>query len=116
MTDEQLRAILENRGWATIHGKHVFLDKDGGGGGGKSSGGYYSKTARLDIEGVPFSTPTYYLPHAEFKEVCSAITSDDYEGIHEGKPFSQIKMNNKTYYFENRRKGDYNIYKVIDDE
>lgn len=115
LTSDENRAILENRGWATIHGRHVFLDKDGGGGGGKSSGGYYSKTARLDIEGVPFSTPTYYLPHAEFKEVCSAITSDDYERIHEGKPFSQIKMNNKTYYFENRRKGDYNIYKVIDD-
>lgn len=118
LTDEQLRAILENRGWATIKGHKVYIDDDGGsgGGGGKSSGGYYSKIARLDIEGVPFSTPTYYLPHAEFKEVCSAITSDDYEGIHEGKPFSQIKMNNKTYFFENRRKGDYNIYKVIDDE
>ena len=118
LTDEQLRAILENRGWATIKGHKVYIDDDGGsgGGGGKSSSGYYSKTARLDIEGVPFSTPTYYLPHAEFKEVCSAITSDDYEGIHEGKPFSQIKMNNKTYFFENRRKGDYNIYKVIDDE
>ena len=91
-------------------GKKRFYIDDG-----KSGGDYEQKEPRLDIEGVPFSTPTYYLPHWEYTEVCSAIT-DCYEAFYKGKPFAKKSMNNKTYYFENRRKGDYNIYRVTDDD
>ena len=67
------------------------------------------------MKGVPFSKPCVYLPYAEWKNVSGAI-ADEYDTKYKGKQWAHQSMNGKTYYFENRRFGDINIYKVIDDE
>ena len=114
LTKDEVRAILEaveeRRGtatgggnWATINGHRVFFAKDGGGGGG------LQRTPRLDMNGVPFSKPTYYLPNSEYKHVYSEI-STYYDSKYKGKPFAKYKTNKTIYCFENRGYGDYNIY------
>lgn len=110
LTNNENRSIIEDRGWVTINGRHLFLRDKGFSGGGGSSG-----TPRLDMKGVPFSKPCVNLPYAEWKNVSGAI-ADEYDTKYKGKQWASKSMNGKTYYFENRRFGDINIYKVIDDE
>ena len=55
------------------------------------------------------------LPPAEWKAVSEAV-ADEYKAKYEGVQWASKSMNGKTYYFENRRFGDINIYKVKDDD
>ena len=49
LTDEENRSIIENRGWVTIKGRRVLLNKDSGGGGGSAQ-----KTEKeKDLEYLP---------------------------------------------------------------
>ena len=111
LTDNENRGIIEDRSWVTRNGRHFFImDKGFSGGGGGSSG-----TPRLDMKGVPFSKPCVNIPYTEWKDVSGAI-ADEYDTKYKGEQWAHKSMNGKTYYFENRRFGDINIYKVIDDE
>lgn len=94
--------IIENRGWATIKGRKVYIDDGTGGGGGSQ------KEPRLDMNGEPFDTPTLYLPTAEYKRVVSEISTN--YGNYRGSLYARIEIDNNVYSFENRRFGDYNIY------
>ena len=94
-------SIIEDRGWITKGGRKFYI-ADGKGGGAAPN------KPRLDMNGEPFSKPTLYLPVAEYKRVTSEISTN--YGNHRGKPFSQVEIEGKTYEFENRRFGDYNIF------
>lgn len=109
LTDEEDGSIIENRAnWVTINGKHVYLGKDSGSGG-------YPTSHRVDMNGVPFTKPCVVLPPAEWKSVSEAI-ADEYDAKYKDQQWASKSMNGKTYYFENRRFGDINIYKVVDDD
>lgn len=110
LTEDENESIIESeiRDWVTIGGKHVLLGKDGGAGGGGS-------VIREDMNGVPFLKPCVYLPPKEWKSVSEAI-ADEYKAKYEGVQWARKSMNGKTYYFENRRFGDINIYRVEDDD
>lgn len=66
---------------------------------------------RIDMEGKPFDFPAVVLPTAEYSHVCSEI-STHWHTKYKGYDYGEINFSDKTYYFENRRFGDYNIYKV----
>ena len=108
LTKDDGRRIIEDRGWVTIGGRHVLMGKDSGleGGGG---------ITRLDMNGEPFSKPCVMLTAKEWKSVSEAIAAE-YKAKYEGVQWARKTMNGKTYYFENRRFGDINIYKVVDND
>ena len=73
----------------------------------------YTTRIRQDMKGKNFTYPCVDLPYTEWESVSGAIGTDYKK--YEGKRWASKKMNNKTYYFENRRYGDINIYFVTDD-
>lgn len=79
----------------------------------KSSNGLTNgkNNVRLDSNGVPFKYPTVNLPKREYSNVVSEI-GRWWHTKYQGKEFCQLDFTNKTYYFENRGIGDYNIYRV----
>ena len=66
---------------------------------------------RLDSNGVPFRYPTVNLPKKEYAEVMGEI-GRWWHTKFEGKELCRLDFTDKTYYFENRGIGDYNIYRV----
>lgn len=86
-------------------------------GGSDSSGGNADLTessgsVRLDSNGVPFKYPTVRLPKKEYANVMDEI-GRRWNSNYENLEYCRIKFSRKTYYFENRGIGDYNIYKVM---
>ena len=89
--------------------------------GGGSSGGVgksipkgltkIKNNVRLDSNGVPFRYPTVNLPKKEYAEVMGEI-GRWWHTKFEGKELCRLDFADKTYYFENRGIGDYNIYRV----
>jgi len=69
------------------------------------------KDVRLDSNGKPFKYPTIKLPKKEYANVMDEI-GRNWNSKYEGKEMCRLKFTNKTYYFENRGIGDYNIYHV----
>lgn len=69
------------------------------------------KDVRLDSNGKPFKYPTIKLPKKEYANVMDEI-GRNWNSKFEGKEMCRLKFTNKTYYFENRGIGDYNIYHV----
>ena len=69
------------------------------------------KDVRLDSTGKPFKYPTIKLPKKEYANVMDEI-GRNWNSKYEGKEMCRLKFTNKTYYFENRGIGDYNIYHV----
>ena len=68
---------------------------------------------RVDKNGVPFKYDTIYLDPKEYKNVVDEI-GRWYPKKYVGKAFCHCDFTDKTYYFENRGIGDYNIYEVIE--
>ena len=73
-----------------------------------------SKNVRLDSNGIPFQYPTVELPYKEYKNVNDEIGMC-WHSKYQGKELCRIVFTHKTYYFENRGIGDYNIYRVTED-
>lgn len=69
------------------------------------------KNVRLDSNGIPFKYPTVNLPKKEYANVVSEI-GRLWHTKYQGEDFCQLEFTKKTYYFENRGIGDYNIYRV----
>lgn len=104
----------------------------GGGGGGHiaamtklySNGGAKPKksdltksenSVKLDSNGVPFKYPEV---HIDDKKEYAAFMDQvglRYEKYYEGNEFCHISFTNKTYLFENHGRGDYNIYRILED-
>lgn len=96
------------------HGRFTF--GSGGGSSGKAGTSKNdltnaSKDVRLDSNGKPFEYPTIKLPKKEYANVMDEI-GRNWNSNYEGLEYCRLKFSNKTYYFENRGIGDYNIYKV----
>ena len=68
-------------------------------------------SVKLDSNGVPFKYPTVQLPKKEYANVMDEI-GRNWNSKYEGKEMCRLKFTNKTYFFENRGIGDYNIYHV----
>lgn len=86
----------------------------GGGGGSSKSGTGLTKPkkgVKLDSNGKPFNYPTVKLPKKEYANVMDEI-GRNWNSKYEGKEMCRLKFTNKTYFFENRGIGDYNIYHV----
>ncbi len=66
---------------------------------------------KLDSNGVPFRYPRVDLPKKEYANVMDEI-GRNWNSNYEGKEMCRLKFSNKTYFFENRGIGDYNIYHV----
>ena len=69
------------------------------------------KNVRLDSNGVPFSYPTVKLSKKEYADVMGEI-GRCWHSKYQGKELCHLEFTDKTYYFENRGIGDYNIYRV----
>ena len=96
--------------------KGRFASSDGGGSSGQTATNKNDltnelKDVRLDSNGKPFKYPTIKLPKKEYANVMDEI-GRNWNSNYEGLEYCRLKFSNKTYYFENRGIGDYNIYKV----
>lgn len=131
LTQDELRAVMEHRkktNWIKgAHGHFAGSYPEGGGGYGGSGGGSVSssggsvssnggltnsiKNVKMDLNGKPFKYPSVRLPKKEYAKVMSAI-SENWHVKYEGKKLCILRFVNKTYFFENRGFGDYNIYGV----
>ena len=82
--------------------------------GGSGTGGDLTNTqesVRLDSNGVPFNYPNVYLPPKEYKNFTDQV-GRTWHSKYKGKELCRYTTTKKTYYFENRGIGDYNIYRV----
>lgn len=66
---------------------------------------------KLDSEGKPFKFKAVQLPKKEYAEVMSEI-GRWWHTKYDGVEFCRMDFTDKTYFFENRGIGDYNIYNV----
>lgn len=72
----------------------------------------YENGVKLDSNGKPFRYPEVRLNDP--KEYAAFMDQVDlrYDTHYKGKPFCAIAFTDKTIYFENHGRSDYNIYKV----
>ena len=95
------------------HGR--FTDEGGSSASSSDNGGNDltdgSESVRLDSNGIPFCFPNIHLPYKEYKSFTDQVGRNWYSK-YEGKELCQYKTTQKTYYFENRGIGDYNIYAI----
>ncbi len=95
------------------HGR--FIDEGGSSASSSDNGGNdltdHSESVRLDSNGVPFNYPNIELPYKEYKSFTDNVGMV-YHSKYEGKEYCRYSTTRKTYYFENRGIGDYNIYRV----
>ena len=72
----------------------------------------YNNGVKLDSNGKPFSFPEVRLNDP--KDYAAFMDQVDlrYESHYTGKLFCTITFTDKTIYFENHGRSDYNIYKV----
>ena len=86
-----------------------------GGSSGKSDLTKSENDVKLDSNGVPFKYPEV---HIDDKKEYAAFMDQvglRYEKYYEGNEFCHITFTNKTYLFENHGRGDYNIYRILED-
>lgn len=121
----ELVAAVHNLGEQRGNGRNYIKDDKGrfagsrpgsGAGGSSVKTGLTksSKNVRLDSNGIPFQYPTVELPYKEYKTVNDEIGMC-WHSKYQGKELCRIVFTHKTYYFENRGIGDYNIYRVTED-
>ncbi len=73
-----------------------------------------SESVRLDSNGVPFKYPNVKVSKKEYARFMSQVDLK-YDTHYLGKEYCHIEFTDKTYLFENRGRGDYNIYRILED-
>lgn len=98
------------------HGR--FTDEGGSSAGSSDNSGNdlteHSESVRLDSNGVPFKYPNVKVSKKEYARFMSQVDLK-YDTHYLGKEYCHIEFTDKTYLFENRGRGDYNIYRILED-